>query len=325
MKSRTHVTFDDDDLDELEKNAKPLKSFSNKKVSENEKPKDHKQGKKVKRKANEDIEEIFSKKPIKKKKTSQDSSASITPSDHNATKTNNNKKKKNSNKTNDDASHSNDGSAQGEHAPSNKSKKKGKQSQSEMDVDSEDAKRFRDFLCFHCGESGHTKSNCPARTKINNILYMGNLPEDIKDEKLKAFLKPSGTVTKIVYVTNKETGVFKGFAYVTMSSDDEATKAINMEDKYLGTRELIIQYPNSPKQGVCLNCNQEGHMKNECPKKNQNFCYSCGKMGHNRSNCPNKLTVDKKECFNCGEVGHISRECPKKSFRGGNRSNQGYS
>ncbi len=58
-------------------------------------------------------------------------------------------------------------------------------------------------------------------------LYVGNLPFSATDQSLGDLFSQSGTVDSAKVITDRETGRSKGFGFVEMASDAEATAAIN--------------------------------------------------------------------------------------------------
>ncbi len=61
---------------------------------------------------------------------------------------------------------------------------------------------------------------------MNNRLYVGNLSYDTTTEGLRACFAEFGEVTDTHVVKDRETGRARGFAFVTMSTDAEATHAV---------------------------------------------------------------------------------------------------
>ncbi|MBK7889398.1 MAG: RNA-binding protein [Bdellovibrionales bacterium] len=57
-------------------------------------------------------------------------------------------------------------------------------------------------------------------------LYVGNLPYSATDQILIDTFAECGTVESAKVITDRETGRSKGFAFVEMSTDEEAAKAI---------------------------------------------------------------------------------------------------
>lgn len=72
-------------------------------------------------------------------------------------------------------------------------------------------------------------------------LYVGGLPYSTTDAELKEAFAGAGTVTSAVVIMDKMTGRSKGFGFVEMSSDEEATKAIDMfNGKDFGGRSITV-------------------------------------------------------------------------------------
>ena len=63
---------------------------------------------------------------------------------------------------------------------------------------------------------------------MENKLYVGNLPYAITDADLQALFAAAGTVTSVAVIKDRETGRSKGFAFVEMSTAEEAQKAISL-------------------------------------------------------------------------------------------------
>lgn len=61
-----------------------------------------------------------------------------------------------------------------------------------------------------------------------NKLYVGNLSYSVTDESLKEHFSQAGTVTEASIIVDRMSGRSKGFGFVTMSTDEEAAKAIEM-------------------------------------------------------------------------------------------------
>jgi RNA recognition motif-containing protein len=61
---------------------------------------------------------------------------------------------------------------------------------------------------------------------MGNKLYVGNLSFRVTSEDLQAHFGTAGTVESANVVYDRETGRSRGFGFVEMGSDDEATAAI---------------------------------------------------------------------------------------------------
>src|SRR6478672_13686526 len=61
---------------------------------------------------------------------------------------------------------------------------------------------------------------------MGNKLYVGNLSFRVTSEDLQDYFGGAGTVDSANVVYDRETGRSRGFGFVEMASDDEATAAI---------------------------------------------------------------------------------------------------
>ena len=57
-------------------------------------------------------------------------------------------------------------------------------------------------------------------------LYVGNLPFSTTDDSLRSIFEQVGAVDSAKVITDRDTGRSKGFGFVEMSSDQEASDAI---------------------------------------------------------------------------------------------------
>jgi RNA recognition motif-containing protein len=87
---------------------------------------------------------------------------------------------------------------------------------------------------------------------MGNKLYVGNLPFSATDDSLRELFSQSGNVTSATIITDRDTGRSKGFGFVEMSSDSEASDAIT---KFNGTnfegRTITVNEarPKAPREG----------------------------------------------------------------------------
>ena len=61
---------------------------------------------------------------------------------------------------------------------------------------------------------------------MNKKLYVGNLNYEVTEEDLRQLFSSSGEVVDVKIITDRDTGRPRGFAFVTMASADDASKAI---------------------------------------------------------------------------------------------------
>jgi len=62
---------------------------------------------------------------------------------------------------------------------------------------------------------------------VNNRLYVGNLAFHTTEDTLQQTFSAVGTVSEAKLVIDRETGRSRGFAFVSMSTDEEAQAAID--------------------------------------------------------------------------------------------------
>jgi RNA recognition motif-containing protein len=72
-------------------------------------------------------------------------------------------------------------------------------------------------------------------------LFVGNLGFDVTDKELEALFTQAGSCDSVALITDKFSGQSRGFAFVEMSSNAEAQRAIQQLDgKELKGRALKV-------------------------------------------------------------------------------------
>ncbi len=72
-------------------------------------------------------------------------------------------------------------------------------------------------------------------------LYVGNLPYDTGEAQLQELFAPFGQVDSVRVMRDMATGRARGFAFVEMSNDDEAQRAVTgLNETQLGGRSLTV-------------------------------------------------------------------------------------
>jgi len=72
-------------------------------------------------------------------------------------------------------------------------------------------------------------------------LYVGSLSYDTKEDDLKDLFSEAGTVSSATIIMDKFSGRSKGFAFVEMSTEEEAKKAIEtLNGKELDGRNIVV-------------------------------------------------------------------------------------
>jgi RNA recognition motif-containing protein len=72
-------------------------------------------------------------------------------------------------------------------------------------------------------------------------LYVGNLPYDTGEQDLQSLFAGAGAVESVSVMRDMATGRARGFAFVEMSTDEDAQNAITTLNNYsLGGRNLTV-------------------------------------------------------------------------------------
>lgn len=72
-------------------------------------------------------------------------------------------------------------------------------------------------------------------------LYVGNLSYDVTEDELTQLFSQCGHVSSATIIKDRETGRSKGFGFVEMQNDEEATHAVTrMKGQDLRGRPLIV-------------------------------------------------------------------------------------
>src|SRR5690348_9587959 len=78
-------------------------------------------------------------------------------------------------------------------------------------------------------------------------LYVGNLPYETSEGDLQDLFSRAGNVDSVRVMRDRATGRARGFAFVEMSSDDEAQSAIReLNAAQMGGRSLTVNEARPP-------------------------------------------------------------------------------
>ena len=58
-------------------------------------------------------------------------------------------------------------------------------------------------------------------------IFVGNLSFSVTEQTLRSLFEPYGAIERVNVVTDRDTGKSRGFAFVEMTNDADAAKAIN--------------------------------------------------------------------------------------------------
>ena len=79
-------------------------------------------------------------------------------------------------------------------------------------------------------------------------LYVGNLSKSTTQDELNALFTQAGEVSATEVIKDRKSGESKGFAFITMSTQSEAEKAINMFDAYSLRDHMLKVSPAKPRE-----------------------------------------------------------------------------
>jgi cold-inducible RNA-binding protein len=76
---------------------------------------------------------------------------------------------------------------------------------------------------------------------MSRKLYVGNLPYEVGETELQELFGRAGSVESVHVMRDQATGRARGFAFVEMSTDDEAQHAITaLNGSEIGGRNLTV-------------------------------------------------------------------------------------
>ena len=72
-------------------------------------------------------------------------------------------------------------------------------------------------------------------------IFVANIERKVSDEQLQELFQQYGEIASLKLIRDRDTGVSKGYAFVEMSNDDEAQKAIDALNEFdLEGRALAV-------------------------------------------------------------------------------------
>lgn len=73
-----------------------------------------------------------------------------------------------------------------------------------------------------------------------NKLYVGNLPFSVDEAQLRELFSAYGEISELAMITDRDTGRSKGFAFITFASQQAAEKALELDGKDVGGRNMRV-------------------------------------------------------------------------------------
>ena len=83
---------------------------------------------------------------------------------------------------------------------------------------------------------------------MDNRIYVGNLSKSTTEEELNGLFAQAGKVTSVEVIKERKSHESKGFAFVTMSEQGEAEKAVSMFNAYSLNDHVLKVSPAKPRE-----------------------------------------------------------------------------
>ena len=99
---------------------------------------------------------------------------------------------------------------------------------------------------------------------MESKLYVGNLSYSTTEDDLRTLFFQAGTVASVALIKDRDSGQSKGFAFVEMSNQTEAQKAITMFNGYsMNDRQLTVNMarPREERSGGGFGGNRGGNSR----------------------------------------------------------------
>lgn len=78
-----------------------------------------------------------------------------------------------------------------------------------------------------------------------NKLFIGNLPWTVSHNELRKYFSEFGQIVNATVMFNKNTGLSKGFGFVTFQSNEAVDKVLNTDTHVLEGAKLNVQPSDS--------------------------------------------------------------------------------
>jgi nucleolin len=95
-------------------------------------------------------------------------------------------------------------------------------------------------------------------------VFIRNLPYDITEDEIGGKFRPCGDIKSIRLVYNSQHSHFKGFAYVQFENTEAVRNALNLNDKPIKGRKMIVDFEQSgPKAGFKFRSDKPSNFNKE--------------------------------------------------------------
>ena len=76
----------------------------------------------------------------------------------------------------------------------------------------------------------------------NRKIYVGNLPPSVTEKPLVAYFRTFGHIVNCSVVRDRDTGISRGFAFLTFLDDTEADAAVEYQQHLLDGKPIRVSY-----------------------------------------------------------------------------------
>ncbi len=77
---------------------------------------------------------------------------------------------------------------------------------------------------------------------MENKLFVNNMPFATKEEEIRALFEEFGEITELKMITDRETGRFRGFCFITYATDEAASAAKEaLSGKEVNGRQIAVE------------------------------------------------------------------------------------
>src|SRR5216684_6430671 len=98
------------------------------------------------------------------------------------------------------------------------------------------------LLLSNCQRTAHNQAVTDRGNVVKN-LFVGNLGSAVTHEELRRMFEAYGQVVQVHIIVDRDTGLPRGFAFVEMTNDADAEKAIKaLNGSMLRDRTLDVNY-----------------------------------------------------------------------------------
>lgn len=74
-----------------------------------------------------------------------------------------------------------------------------------------------------------------------NKLFVAKLPFAITSDALRDLFAQYGDIKEAIVITDRDTGKSKGFGFVTFANEEDAQKALDMDNQEVDGRPIVVK------------------------------------------------------------------------------------